>query len=115
MVIQLTAIEVHGQSEAGPFAGTLNLSSGLEVISASNAYGKSLAVTAVAWCLGLEPIFGNRENDPSCFPEAARDQLDLSGRPAARVFSSECSISLVDGNGRHLQLTRAIKGDSATI
>ena len=114
-MIQLTEIEVRGQSEAGPFAGILTLSSGLQVISARNAYGKSLAVTAVAWCLGIEAVLGNLDNDPSCFPEAAREELELSGRPSARVYFSECSIRLVDENRRHLQLTRAIKGDSTTV
>ena len=114
-MIQLTAIEVRGQSEAGPFAGVLDLSSGLQVISARNAYGKSLAVTAAAWCLGIEPIFGTQDNDPTCFPEAARDELELSGGHAARVLSSECSISLLDEEGRRLRLTRAIKGDSSTV
>ena len=114
-MIQLTAIEVRGQSEEGPFAGVLNLPPGLQVVSARNAYGKSIAVTSVAWCLGLEALFGNLENDPSCFPVAVRDELELSDRPSARVFSSECTISIVDEKGRHLQLTRAIKGDSSTV
>jgi len=47
----------------GPFAGTLELSKGLQVISADNAFGKSLAVKSVAWCLGVEPIFGIFSND----------------------------------------------------
>lgn len=114
-MIRLTAIEVRGQSEAGPFAGALDLSPGLQVISAPNAFGKSLAVTAIAWCLGLEPIFGNQNNDPSCFPEAARAEVDLSGHSSARVFSSECSISIVDEGDHRLQLTRAIKGDCTTV
>ncbi len=114
-MIRLSAIEVRGQSEAGPFAGVLELSAGLQVISARNAYGKSLAVTAVAWCLGIEAVFGNMDNDSSCFPEAARDELEFPGHPSARVFSSECSIRLVDERGRRLELTRAIKGDSTTV
>jgi hypothetical protein len=115
MVIRLTDIEVRGESDAGPFEGLLKVSPGLQVISARNAYGKSLAVTTFAWCLGIEAVFGNKDNDSSCFPEAAREELELSGRPAARVFSSECTIGLVDDGGRHLRLTRAIKGDSSTI
>ena len=46
-MIQITEIAVRGQSDAGPFAGEIRLSPGLQVITARNAYGKSLAVTAV--------------------------------------------------------------------
>jgi len=100
---------------AGPFAGTLDLLPGLQVVSARNAYGKSLASTAVVWCLGLEPIFGTQDNDPICFPEAAREELDLLDRPATQVLSSECSIRLIHEDGRSLKLTRAIKGDCRTV
>jgi hypothetical protein len=115
VVIRLDEIEVRGQSDAGPFAGILSLSPGLQVVSARNAYGKSLASTAIVWCLGIEPIFGIQDNDPGCFPEAAREELDLQDRPATRVLSSECSIRLLHQDGRRLRLTRAIKGDCTTV
>jgi DNA repair ATPase RecN len=34
---------------------TWKLDPGLNVLSAENAYGKTLAMTAIPWCLGLEP------------------------------------------------------------
>ncbi len=114
-MIRLYEIEVHGQSDAGPFAGVLRLSPGLQVVTARNAYGKSLASTAVAWCLGIEPIFGIQDNDPGRFPEAVREELDFPDRPATKVLSSECSIRLIHDDGRRLRLTRAIKGDSRTV
>ncbi len=52
MVIRIAEVDVRGQSEAGPFAGRLNLSPGLQVIAARNAYGKSLAVTGIAGVSG---------------------------------------------------------------
>jgi hypothetical protein len=114
-VIQITEITVRGQSDAGPFAGEIRLSPGLQVITARNAYGKSLAVTAVAWCLGAEAVLGNPDNDSSCFPEAVRVELEILHNQTARVLSSECSIRIADQNGRQLQLTRAIKGDSRIV
>lgn len=114
-MIRLTSVEVRGQSNAGPFSGVLNLSPGLQVISARNSYGKSLAVTAVGWCLGIEPIFGLFDNDPSCFPLAARDEINLDGPATARVFSSECTVMLTHNDGRQLQLTREIKGDPSVV
>ena len=47
LVIFLKRVEVRGQAEAGEFVGTLETSPGLQVISARNAYGKSLTVKAI--------------------------------------------------------------------
>ncbi len=114
-MIRLDEIEVRGQSDAGPFAGILRLAPGLQVVSARNAYGKSLASTTIAWCLGIEPVFGIPDNEPSCFPEAVREELELADGSLTRVISSECSIRLIHQDGRRLKLTRAIKGDSVPI
>ncbi len=108
-MIQLKKVEVRGTSEAGEFAGTLEFAGGLQVISAKNAYGKSLAVKSVTWCLGLDSMFGNLENDPIRLPQAVREELELNGHKS-RVLSSECSITLEDDNGRTLEITRPVAG-----
>ena len=66
-MIHVSQIEVRGLSDAGPFGGSMTLAQGLQVISAGNAYGKSLAATVVVWCLGAEPLYGTRDSDLSCF------------------------------------------------
>ncbi len=114
-MIYLTKIEVRGQSESGAFLGSLQLTPGLQVISAPNSYGKSLAVTAVAWCLGIEQMFGVFDNDSTCFPLAAREEIELEGRAPSAVFSSQCSIVLKNQDGRELQLSRDIKGDPTIV
>ena len=114
-MIQIERIEVRGQSDADPFEGVLTLAPGLQVVSARNAYGKSLAVKAVAWCLGIEPIFGIPDNEPTCFPQAVREEVEFAGRQPARILSSECSISIIHDDGRHLMLTRAIRGDCKMV
>jgi hypothetical protein len=116
MVIHLTSIAVRGTAEAGRFSGVLELSAGLQVISARNSYGKSLAVKALTWCLALEPIFGNTDNDPVRLPEAVRTELDLAGHSNTAVMSSECTVVFRDDAGRELHVTRSIKGgDPATV
>jgi hypothetical protein len=69
----------------------------------------------VAWCLGIEPIFGLPDNDASCFSEAARDEFEVPNKPPARVLHSECSVSLSDRKARRIRLTRAIQGDRRTV
>ena len=113
-MIYLAKVEVRGKAEIGEFSGALTFAPGLQVISAHNSYGKSLAVKALVWCLGLEPVFGNADNDPVRLPEAVREYIELDGHPQSRVISSESSITLRDDGGRELQITRDIKGGDPT-
>jgi hypothetical protein len=47
-VITLESIKVFGKTTAGNFSGELPFKSGLQVISADNAFGKSLSVPGPA-------------------------------------------------------------------
>lgn len=114
-MITLESIKIFGKATVGSFSGELRFQSGLQVISADNAFGKSLSVTTFAWCLGAETVFGLPDNDPSCFPLAVRDEIDFEGHLPSGVISSSCSVTLLHTDGRHLRLTRAIKGDCNKI
>lgn len=114
-MIILESIKVFGNAAVGGFSGELLFQSGLQVISADNAFGKSLSVTTIAWCLGAETVFGLPDNDPSCFPLAVREEIELNGNPPSGVISSSCSVTLLHTDGRRLRLTRAIKGDCTKI
>ena len=114
-MIYLSNIEIKGVAEAGEFSGTLALKPGLQVITARNSYGKTLAVKAIAWCLGLEPIFGNIDNDPAFFPEAVRESLELSGHALTRVLSSSATITIRDNSERQLEIVRDIKGGDPAL
>ncbi len=114
-MIRLKRIEIRGRAAAGEFSGSLGFGTGLQVISAQNAYGKSLAVKSVAWCLGLEPMFGNVDNDPIILPEAVRESVTLEGYPDSPVISSECAIWIEDDAGRQLEIRRDIKGGDRTV
>jgi hypothetical protein len=93
----------------------LTFKPGLQVISGNNTYGKSLTATAIAWCLGFEPIFGAQDDDPSRFPIAVREELELDG-VTAYVQSSSAQLGIEHLDGRKLQLTRTIRGsDTKTI
>ncbi len=45
------------------FRGRFDFGAGVQIVSAKNSYGKSLASKAIAWCLGVEMIFGIPAND----------------------------------------------------
>ena len=113
-MIRLDSIEISGVSTTGEFVGSIGFSEGLQVVSAHNAFGKSLAVTAIAWCVGGEAVFGIPDNDPSCFPAAVRDEIDLGQSASASVVSSTCSLKFTHSD-KCSRSSRAIKGDCTTI
>jgi DNA repair exonuclease SbcCD ATPase subunit len=114
-MISIAAVEVEGESGAGPFRGAFAFTPGLQVISAPNYFGKSLAAKSIAWCLGLEPLFGSQNNDPSCFPVAVREVVDLGGTHDIPVTSSAATLTLDRDDGRHVRVRRAIKGDPSEV
>src|ERR1700674_1765872 len=109
-MIALKRVGIAGLSNAGRFAGDIALGGGLQIISGPNGYGKSLASSAIAWCLGLEPIYGVSPNDNAIFKDAARHRVDLEDAPDAEVISSQAELELDLGSGRTLSLTRPIIG-----
>lgn len=114
-MIRISYVKVSGVSERGGFEGRLDFGPGLQVITARNSFGKSLAAEAIAWCLGLEVMLGRKESDPSFFPEAVLEELDLPGSKNVRVVSSEAEIGLVRHDGEELRITRAITHDRNKI
>ncbi|HEX3071933.1 MAG TPA: hypothetical protein VHX14_25440 [Thermoanaerobaculia bacterium] len=114
-MIRIGSIRIEGVSEAGNFAGELDFDPGLQVVSAHNAFGKSLVAKSFAWCLGLEPIFGVVDNDPSFFPIAVREEIELEGQPKARVTASRCITTLLHSDGRALRLARDIRGNPSVV
>jgi hypothetical protein len=107
-VISLASIEINGKSERGDFVGRLEFSPGLQVISGPNGFGKSIAVKSIAWCLGLEVIFGRKDSDPTFFPEAVLDELNLPDAQNVRVLSSKAQLTIRRQDGEQLELTRGI-------
>lgn len=114
-MIRIEKIIVCGQSDAGAFEGSFTFKEGLQVISADNHFGKSLAVTSIAWCLGLEPIFGLQDNDTSRFPMAVREVIDLNGNVNVPVRSSRSILILRRTDGARLRITREILGNPAEV
>jgi hypothetical protein len=114
-MIEIEQIVINGLSTGGAFAGVLKLESGLQIISGGNHYGKSLTATVIAWCLAVEPMFGISDNQPICFPEAARERLDLGDGTQHLVTASRGGLFIKHSDGRRLQLWRAIKGDTTVI
>lgn len=109
-MITIRKVQITGTSERGDFSGELEFGPGLQILSAPNRYGKSLAFSAITWCLGVEQIFGAQAGDNAVFPAAARSHIDLGGERAIAVRSSLARVTLDRNDGRQLVLTRCIVG-----
>ena len=109
--MHIVSIEIRGKSDQGDFAGRLQFSRGLQVITAPNSFGKTLAVESIAWCLGLEAVYGKKDSDPTFFPEAVLEELDFPNAKGIRVISSEAQLTIRRDDGEELDLTRGITHD----
>lgn len=118
-MINLTFIEAGGVSSAGPFVGRFTFTPGRQVISARNNFGKSLSVGSIAWCLGLEPMFGLQWADTARLPLAVREGLDLPGPEgiaSSTVESSYALLGMQRHDGAQLTIRRDIVGgDKARV
>jgi len=106
------SIAIRGSSDRGDFAGSYVFGGRSAIVSGPNGTGKSLMLTAVAWCLGLEPIYGVGHSNNGVFPEAARTRLQLEGG-TAYVSRSEAELVLRNRDGAQITITRAIAGDDS--
>lgn len=113
-MISIATVEIVGDSERGPFSGRIDFEPGLQVFSAPNRYGKSLAFSAITWCLGVEQIFGALAGDNSIFPSAARSHIDLANERAIPVLKSEARLFLSRDDKQRLALSRPIIGGELT-
>lgn len=114
-MIWIEEIKVSGESDVGAFTGSFVFKEGLQVVSADNHFGKSLAVSSIAWCLGLERMFGLQDNDASRFPMAVREVIDLDGKVNVPVHTSRSTLTLRRADGVGLRLTREILGDPSYV
>lgn len=114
-MIRIVSIEVRGKSVAGDFAGELFFEPGLQVITGPNGFGKTLAAESIAWCLNLEQMLGRRDADPSFFPDAVLEELDLPDNTRTRVIATEARLTIERHDKARIQLTRSITHDQNKI
>src|SRR4051812_18711997 len=107
-MIRLEHVRIGGRTTDDlRFGGEIPFGVGWQIVTARNAFGKSTAATAIAWCLGMEPTLGYTPGDAGAFPDAARFRIQLEGSEHP-VASSYSELSIMTENGRRLRLRRPI-------
>lgn len=113
--MRIESIEIGVTGDKSRFRGMLKFGSGVTVVSAGNSYGKTMAANAIGWCLGLEPLFGARNCDPSVLPGAVRDSIELRGEHQL-VKSSYAKVRLRKEQEHYIEVERHIAGgDPKTV
>ena len=112
---RLTRIEARANTAIGEFVGSFEFKTGLNVVSAPNSFGKTIAATSMAWCIGLEPMYGVQRGDQAIFPEAMTEGLVWSGPDRVPVHASSVSVHIETEAGNTLRLSRAVVGGDPGI
>jgi hypothetical protein len=108
-MITLVRGGVKGMTDRGEFAGELRFAPGVTVIQGDNHRGKSTIAASIAWCLGLEVLYGMQKNDPGLFSEAARSQMVYPDGKSVSVLASHAFLEMNIGSTAMI-LRRSILG-----
>ncbi|MCA9610312.1 MAG: AAA family ATPase [Myxococcales bacterium] len=114
MVTHIESIFIGVQTDSKEYVGRLEFAPGLNVITGDNGFGKTLAASAMAWCLRLEPIFGVAHNDQRFFTHAVLSELEGPDGTDHAVHASWAELSLRGADGTSRVLRRSIKGGDAS-
>ncbi|WP_375758674.1 AAA family ATPase [Corallococcus exercitus] len=109
-MIHIKSVSIRGVAEGLPFRGHIDLKPGIHVITGENDYGKTLISTSIAWCLGLEPMYGVRPGDNAIFSSGVRERIELHEDQTSRVDESHAEVEFSNHLGRTYRLRRSIIG-----
>jgi hypothetical protein len=84
----------------------LRFTSGLNLLRADNSSGKSTALMAMLYALGLEGMLSPGGRVP--LPHAMTDRVEVNG-VASDVIESDVTLELSNGLGEVITITRAVK------
>ena len=101
----IRALKLAVQTEAGEAGRVLRFTKGLNLLRADNSSGKSTALQAIIYALGLEGMLSASHRIP--LPHAMTDRLVLDGVDAT-VRSSGVTLEIENGEGRVITIFRSV-------
>ena len=115
-MITVESVSIYGSSDQGDFRGDISFDKGLNLICGNNTMGKSLIPSAIAWCLGIESIFGIQTSDNNLFSDAVKTSLWLDDpSQEAEVKKSFAKVAFLNQFESTLILERAITGNNKNL
>jgi len=105
--MRLRALSLVARTAAGDVGRTLGFSQGLNLLRADNSSGKSTALQAIIFALGLEGMLSATHRVP--LPHAMTDSVVIDGREQ-RVDESYVLLEIENGKGEILTVKRSVIG-----
>ncbi|TFV81470.1 hypothetical protein E4V99_10720 [Microbacterium sp. dk485] len=105
--LRLRALRLRVTTSAGELGRTIRFGAGLSVLRADNTSGKSTALQAIVYALGLEGMLSPSQRVP--LPHAMTDQIDVDGQPR-QVEKSWIEIEVENADGRVVTVRRGVVG-----
>lgn len=104
--LSIRALHLYAETARGPVGRRLDFGTGLNILRADNTSGKSTALMAIIYALGLEGMLGPSGRIP--LAHAMTDRVDIAGTVQA-VTSSGVSLEIANGAGEIITVSRAVK------
>lgn len=108
MRLILRKLEIFGKYDEGDFEGSISFQDGVTVINGNNGFGKSLVISGIGWCLGLERMSVIADGDSSYFTEGVRSKIEINGKKGHKIISSVARLELETDENLKIVLTRPI-------
>jgi hypothetical protein len=103
--LRLSALKLHVITANGALGRTLRFGEGLTLLRADNSSGKSTALQAIIYALGLEGMLGPSQRVP--LPHAMTDTVVVNGRQS-KVVQSWVELEIANAAGRIVSVRRAV-------
>jgi hypothetical protein len=104
--LEIRAIRLHVVTELGDAGRTIQFGPGLNVLRADNTSGKSTALQAMIYALGLEGMLSASHRIP--LPHAMTDEIEIRG-VSTPVVSSYVELEIANGSGQIISVARPVK------
>lgn len=112
MTLKICHIRLRVSTTDGLYGADIPLKDGLTVLWADNTKGKSTALQAVVYALGLEKMLSPRREIP--LPYAMTSYVERDGRSDhAEVLSSSVWLEIENGQGRRVAIRRRVKAETS--
>ena len=104
--LNIRALHLYADTARGRVGRRLDFAPGLNILRADNTSGKSTALMAIVYALGLEGMLGPSGRVP--LAHAMTDRIDVEGAVEI-VSSSGVSLEMANGTGEIITVSRAVK------
>lgn len=101
--MRIRSVQLRAVTKSGEANRTLEFADGLNLLRADNSSGKSTALQAIIYALGLEGMLSPSHRIP--LPHAMTDSIEIRGS-VERITESFVTIEIANSQGVHISATR---------